>query len=118
MDDFEKAVEEVSEEYTGVMAQENAIDFLKNAKTMTVFFSQPRYVSKVEKLAEQYPEEVQITAKNKDGSIVAHLPVSYLRLNRPRELSEENKKRLTEQIRRVHKDRTASDDRTTGRVEG
>lgn len=33
---------------------------------------------KVKKLAEKYPDQVQIDWENKDGSIVAHMPVSAI----------------------------------------
>ena len=51
-------------------------------------------------LAKKYPDEVQIVHTNKDKSIVCHFPADYLRINRPRELSEEEKKRRTELLKK------------------
>jgi predicted N-acetyltransferase YhbS len=46
----------------------------------------------VRKLAEKYPDEVQIVAENEDGSIVAHIPVSYLKISRGKQdLTEEQR---------------------------
>ena len=98
--EFDKAANEIdNEDFTGDIEQENAIEFLKNAKTATVTFSQGRYISKIKKLAEKYPDEVQIVHENK-GAIVAHIPVSYVKINRPpkREYSEEEKSAIRERL--------------------
>ena len=92
MNDFEKACSEIEADRNYDIGQENAISFLKGSKTSTVTFTQGRFISKIKKLAEQYPDEVQITAENKDGSIVAHIPVSYIHIsNRKREMSDEER---------------------------
>jgi hypothetical protein len=81
---------------------ENVIEFLTNQQTMTVTFSQGRFIGKVKKLAERYPDEVEIVAENEDGSIVAHMPVSYLALsNRKKELTDEERIAMTERLNRA-----------------
>jgi hypothetical protein len=71
--------------------RENEIEFLNNQKVATVTLSQGRYISKVRKLAGKYPDEVQIVSENQDGSIVAHIPTSYIKISRSkRATSEEN----------------------------
>ena len=80
---------------------ENVIEFVRNSETATVTFCQGRFVTKVRKLAEKYPEEVQITHENEDGSIVAHIPTSYIMIsNRKREVeyTEEELATLRERI--------------------
>lgn len=62
--------------------RENAIEFLNNQKVATVTLSQGRFISRVRKLAKNFPDEVQIVAENKDGSIMVHMPTSYIRINR------------------------------------
>jgi hypothetical protein len=79
---------------------ENVIEFITNDKTATVTFSQGRYVSKIKKLAEKFPDEVKIVYTNKDGSIVAHVPVSAIKLNIvKRELTEEQRQEMAERLR-------------------
>ena len=51
---------------------------------------------RVLKLAEQHPENVKVLATNKDGSIFAHVPVKYVKLRAPRELTEEQRAELIE----------------------
>lgn len=78
---------------------ENVCEFLTNAKTMTVSFSQRRFISKVRELAEKFPDEVEIVAENEDGSIVAHMPVSALHLSIIRKnITDEQRKAATERL--------------------
>ncbi|MCD8010937.1 MAG: hypothetical protein LUF34_09215 [Lachnospiraceae bacterium] len=62
---------------------ENAIEFLKNDERATVTFSQGRFKSRVRKLAERYPEECEIVAENRDGSLCAHIPTKWIHINPP-----------------------------------
>ena len=100
MNEFEKASNEIEQDRDYELEQENVIEFLKDSKVATVTFSQVRYISKIEKLAEKYPDDVQIVHRNK-GSIVAHIPTSYIKINnRTRDLSEEERKAIGERLNR------------------
>lgn len=70
---------------------ENVIEFIKDEKRATVTFSQGRYKSRIRKLAADHPEECRIIAENKDGSLCAHIPVSWVKISPPREISEEQR---------------------------
>jgi len=80
---------------------ENVIEFLLNERTATVTFSQGRYKTRIRKLAQSHPEECEIVAENKDGSICAHIPVEWVKIIRPRDLSDKEKERLAEHARNV-----------------
>ena len=101
MNEFEKASNEIEQDRSYETTSENCIEWIRNSKTATVFFSQGRYISKIKKLAEKYPEEVQITHENKDGSIVAHIPTSYIKINNSkRELTDEERKAIGDRLNR------------------
>lgn len=73
---------------------EFAIEWLRGAKTATVTAPCGSKLNhKIKKLAEKYPEEVTITHENADGSLVAHIPVEYIKVSKPasREMSDEQK---------------------------
>lgn len=70
---------------------ENVIEFLRDADRATVTFSQGRYKSRIRKLAEDHPEECKIMAENKDGSLCAHIPVSWVKISPPRAISEDQR---------------------------
>lgn len=79
---------------------ENGIEFTKDAKTATVQFCQGRYKSRIKRLAEKYPEECEILAENKDGTLLAHIPVEWVKIIPPRQLSEDEKQKRAEAMRR------------------
>lgn len=60
--------------------EENAIEFAKDGKLATVTFSQGRYKGRIRKLAKSHPEECEIVAENKDGSLCAHIPVKWIKI--------------------------------------
>lgn len=85
--------------------KENVIEFLWNAKTATVTFTQGRYITRIRELAERKPEDCKIVHENADGSIVAHIPTSWVRINPDRELTDEQRDRLRDHIANVRSDR-------------
>lgn len=66
---------------------ENVIEWIRDEKRATLSLSQRRTISRVKQLAEQYPEQCQIVAENKDSSVYAHVPVSWVKLSPPKEVS-------------------------------
>lgn len=89
---------------------ENMIEFLRNQQTATVCFCQPSYVSRMKELAERFPDKCQITAENNDGSIVAHIPRSWVKINPPRRMTEEQRQELTDRLGRVRPHHRASEE--------
>ena len=79
--------------------KENVIEFVKDGKQATVSFTQGRYITRIKELAEKRPDECQITATNKDGSIVAHIPTSWIKINPTKELTDEQRAALSERAR-------------------
>ena len=72
------------------MVNEFCVEWTRSSKTATV--TAPNNTSiknKIVKLAQEKPEEVQIIAENKDGSILAHVPTKYVKISPPRQISEE-----------------------------
>ena len=70
------------------------MEWLTGDKRGAVTFSQKRWVNKLLKYAEDYPDEIEIVAQNEDGSVFAHVPISWFKFSPPRkgrEMSEEEK---------------------------
>ena len=85
---------------------ENVLEWIKNEPVATVTFSQGKYITKIRKLAERFPDECQITHENQDGSIVAHIPTKWIKINNPQRVMTEEEKRLAaERIRNSRKNR-------------
>lgn len=82
--------------------RENVIEWLNGQQTVTVTFSQPRFINKVKKLAETNPE-VQILAENTDGSICAHVPLKFIKLSAPRQMTEEQREQARERLKNARR---------------
>lgn len=98
-----KEMEELDATQTNAMwdVRENVFEFLQNHKVMAVTLTQKKYINKVRAYAERYPDEVRIERENKDGSIYAKLPTSYLKIIRPskgRVMTEEEKAASRERL--------------------
>ncbi len=87
---------------------ENALEWITGSKVATVTLTQRRLISRVEKLAQNHPEAVQIVRRN-DSSIVAHLPAAYIKLQPPREMSEAQAEVLNSINRRAALERANSE---------
>ena len=83
---------------------ENAIEFIRGQRIMTVTFSQRRFVTKVKKMAEKYPDQVKIVCENEDGSIIAHMPVKalHLYLTKGRKFTEEEREKMKDRMIKYH----------------
>lgn len=61
----------------------------------------PKWINKVKKLKEEYPDDVKIIAENTDGSICAKLPAKFLKISAPRKVSEEQRQAASERFRKL-----------------
>ena len=113
MNDFEQAINELEKDTPiSTEVNENCVEFLRNSDTCTCTFSQKKYVTKMRKLAEKYPEECQIVVDN-GNYIVAHFPTKWLKISnskRKRELTDEQKEALRERMRKAREVRFGKSD--------
>lgn len=101
MNEFSKACN--TENYTGETSQENVIEWIRGDKEVTVTLANnTKYKTRVLKLAEEHPEEVKIRHTNKDGSIVAHLPLKCINIKWPKQLTEAQLAQCRENLRKVN----------------
>lgn len=80
---------------------EFAIEWVKgDEKAVCTFPSSTAYKNAVMQYAEQYPDKVKIRVENKDGSVVAEVPVKWIQVRKPREMnySEEERARISERL--------------------
>lgn len=80
---------------------ENVIEFLNNQHTITVSFCMQKWINKIKKLKESYPDDVKILAENDDGSICAKLPIKYLKISAPKKVSEEQRQSASERFKKL-----------------
>ena len=70
------------------------------------------WTNKCEELKQDLQDDVKIIARNNDGSLFAHLPYSYIKINPPRKYSDETKKKAAERLNkmRAEKSNTAEEE--------
>lgn len=81
--------------------QENNIEFYTGDKTASLSFTSRRHITRVKKLHEKFPDQFTNYYENNDGSIFATIPLSWVKLGAPRQLSDEQKEAITERLRKV-----------------
>lgn len=85
------------------MAQETAIEYVKGDKHATFYSGESKYISMIHRLAEEYPEQVEIKSED-EGGVLAHIPVSWFRAPKPpikRQFTEEQKQASAERMRKA-----------------
>lgn len=66
--------------------------------------------SKLLKLADKNPKDVKIIAENRDGSLYAHIPINYIKISPPRQVSDEQKEAASERFKKMWRDKQESED--------
>lgn len=82
---------------------ENVIEFLTGSSTATVSFNQQKYITRIKKLKDMRPDECEICAINSDGSLVAHVPRSWIKISPPRKVSEARRQAASERMKAYRK---------------
>lgn len=92
---------------------DNVFEWYTGEKVAGVTFSQRKWINKVKKYAEDYPDDVVIEAENDDGSIFAKIPVSWFKMSPPkkgREFTEEEKAAIAERFALAREKRKQNND--------
>lgn len=87
---------------------ETAIERVQGTDYCTVFTAEKKFINSLNRLKEQYPDEVQILTINEDGSMVAHVPFSWFRFIKPpakREYTDEQKQAMAERMAKAREAR-------------
>lgn len=84
--------------------QNNAMEWLDSSTVATISADQKKWYNKLLKLAKEHPEDVKIISQDK-ATIVAHVPVKYIKLSPPRKISDEQKAAAAERFILMHKNK-------------
>lgn len=60
--------------------KENVIEWYTGDNRVTVSLNQKRYRNRIKRMAEKFPELVEIVAENADGTITARIPLKAVHL--------------------------------------
>lgn len=83
---------------------ENVIEWIRGDDRATVTApNASKLKGQVVRLAEKYPDEVDYE-ENEDGSICGHVPARWVNVRHPRNLSDEQKERLADNLRKAREE--------------
>ena len=81
---------------------ETACDYLSCDKHATFCSSETKWINKILKLHEQYPDEVeiQVLPENNQGMILAHIPKRWFKIAPPRKsnMTEEQREAMVQRL--------------------
>lgn len=80
-----------------LIEQETNINFNAESDQCVVYTAYPPMIRKLEKLMEQYPDEVKLVRKT-DDDIQVELPKKFVKISPPRIISEEQKLQAKERM--------------------
>lgn len=60
--------------------RETGANHIAGEKFVTFFSSERKWINRIRKLKEKFPDEVDIKHENPDGSLVAHIPASWFQI--------------------------------------
>ena len=80
---------------------ENAVEFLVGDNLCTASFTSQRHINRIKKLFGNHKQDFCYMVENKDGSICAKFPLSWLKITPP------TKREITEDERQALRDRLA-----------
>lgn len=84
---------------------EEVIEWIRGESVATITAcSSSRLNGKIRKLAQEH-EECQIIRVNDDGSILAHVPVKWIKVSPPRKVSEEQRQAAADRFRKMRENR-------------
>ena len=83
--------------------RDNGVEWYTGENRVTATFSQRKCVTKIKKLAITRPEDVKIITEKKDGSVMAHLPLSYIKISPPRKvnISDERREQMRKNVKKM-----------------
>lgn len=87
--------------------RETCITRIQNDTHIGIYTSETKFINKLWKLKEQYPDEVVIKP-NPDGSLCADLPYDWFRMPQPkakRNYTDEQREAMAERMRKAREDK-------------
>ena len=87
--------------------KETCIEYVDIDKYATFCSSERKWINKIYKLKDKYPNEVhiEVSEEDNDGMIIAHVPKSWMKVSPPKKVNytEEQKAALAERMRTARK---------------
>ena len=81
--------------------KETAVNYIIGEEAATFYTAEKSYINSINKWLKEYPNDIEIKYKNKDGSLICHIPKSWIKIKPPRKISEQQKKNASERFKKM-----------------
>ena len=81
--------------------KETAVNYIVGEKIATFYTAEKIYIDYIKEWVKEYPNDIKIEYKNKDGSLICQIPKSWVKIKPPRKMSEEQRERAAERFRKM-----------------
>lgn len=85
--------------------KETAFNYIVGEPTATFYTAEQKWINKINKLDKDYPNDVKITHVNPDGSLTATIPVKWLKIHTPRNISDEQREAMKQRMKNARDSR-------------
>ena len=83
---------------------ENAIEFLTREKYAVVSFTSPKHINRIKKIYEERGDDFKYLKENTDGSVCAKIPLKWVKISPPKQMSEEAKQAASERFKKMREE--------------
>lgn len=81
--------------------KETAVNYIVGEKIATFYTAEKSYIHSIKEWVKEYPNDVSIEFSNTDGSLICHIPKSWVKIRPPRKVSEEQRLAASERFKKM-----------------
>lgn len=89
--------------------RETATNYMYEDETFTMSSSESKWINKIKKYSEKYPNDVKITYINEDGSIMAEINKKWFKISPPRKVSDKQRELASQRFKALRKQENKGD---------
>lgn len=78
---------------------ETTTNYMYGDETFTMSSSESKWINRIKKYSEQYPNDVKITYINEDGSIMAEINKKWFKISPPRKVSDKQRELASQRFK-------------------
>lgn len=92
--------------------KETVVGYIDSEKTASLCSGERKWINRILKLKEEHPDEIDIKEypENNQGIILAHFPKKWLKINPPRQMSDEQKAAMAERLKTAREAKETNDE--------
>ncbi len=83
---------------------ENMIEFISGSHMATLSFTNRKHITRMKKLYESNKDDFKYFVENQDGSICCKVPLKWIKISPPKQVSDEQRQAASERFKKMRED--------------